>query len=97
MASPRFIVKPRSQTLKEGEEVIFECKADGVPKPKIEWIFNGKPIELAYPNPNRIVSPDQIRIENLKASDTGNYGCNASNYIGYQYKDAYVKVIGNSL
>ena len=82
--------------LVEGEEVTFECKADGVPKPKIKWIHNGQPIELAEPNSNRIVTPERITIKNLRKSDTGNYGCNATNSIGYQYEDVYVNVLGKS-
>ena len=94
LAKPRFTVKPQIQTAAEGEEVTFECKADGVPKPKIKWIHNGKPIELAEPNPDRIVTPERITIKNLRKSDTGNYGCNATNSIGYQYEDVYVNVLG---
>ena len=32
-------------------------------------------------------------ISNLQKSDTANYGCNATNSIGYVYKDVYVNVL----
>ena len=51
------------------------------------------PIEKHTQVPNRQISENQIRISNLKKSDTGNYGCNASNSLGYVYKDVYVNVL----
>ena len=93
LAKPRFIIEPEIQTAAEGEEVSFECKADGYPAPEIKWIHNGKPISEAADNPNRIVTPEKITIKNLRKIDTGNYGCNATNSIGYVYKDVYVNVL----
>jgi hypothetical protein len=71
------------------------CEAKGVPKPAIQWIYNGKPIDQAAPNPRRTVQANKIVIKRLVKSDTGNYGCNATNSIGYVYKDVYVNVLGN--
>ena len=93
LAKPRFITEPEIQTAAEGEEVSFECKADGFPAPEIKWIYNGKPIREAENNPNRFVTPEKITIRNLRKTDTGNYGCNATNDIGYVYKDVYVNVL----
>ena len=93
LAKPRFIIEPEIQTAAEDEEVSFECKADGFPAPEIKWIHNGRPISEAPDNPNRIVTPEKITIKRLKKQDTGNYGCNATNDIGYVYKDVYVNVL----
>ena len=71
----------------------FECKADGVPTPILKWIHNGRPIEETADNPNMYIEPNRIRITNLRKSDTGNYGCNATNSIGYVYKDVYINVL----
>jgi len=97
LAKPRFLIEPQIQTAAEGETVVFECKADGVPSPEIKWIHNGRPIHEAPDNANRIVTPERITIRNLKKTDTGNYGCNATNAIGYVYKDVYVNVLGSFL
>ena len=69
------------------------CEASGVPEPQINWIYNGKPITEAAANPRRRVSQNKIVIERLTKKDTGNYGCNATNSLGYVYKDVYVNVL----
>lgn len=68
-----------------------------MPKPAIQWIYNGQPIDQAPPNPRRRVQNNRIIIERIVKGDTGNYGCNATNSIGYVYKDVYVNVLGNFL
>lgn len=71
---------------------MIRCKAQGTPVPQISWIHNGKPIEQAEPNPRRQVTADTIIISDLTKKDTGNYGCNATNSVGYVYKDIYINV-----
>ena len=58
-------------------------------------MHNGKPIELANPNPRRTVTSNSITIVNLTKQDTGNYGCNASSerVDGYVYKDVFINVL----
>jgi neuronal cell adhesion molecule len=92
-ATPYFTKEPELQNAAEDETVEFVCEAKGVPEPAIKWIHNGKPIEQAPPNPRRSVYKNKIIIRNLVKSDTGNYGCNATNSIGYVYKDVYVNVL----
>lgn len=65
-----------------------------MPEPQIKWIHNGKPIEEAPPNPRRKVEANSIIIERVTKKDTGNYGCNATNSLGYVYKDVYVNILG---
>lgn len=93
VAVPYFKTEPEIQTAAEDETVEFRCEATGVPEPKIEWIHNGKPISQAPANPRRRVSGSRIIIERLTKKDTGNYGCNATNSLGYVYKDVYVNVL----
>lgn len=92
-AKPRFKVEPEIQNAAEGEEAIFECVADGYPTPTIHWIHNGKLIDPNEYYPNRLITDNKIVISNLRKSDTSNYGCNATNTIGYVYKDVYVNVL----
>ena len=92
-SKPYFTIEPEIQEAAEDEEVKFHCEASGVPEPQIEWIHNGKKISESPPNPRRTVSRNSIVITKLKKSDTGNYGCNATNALGYVYKDVYVNVL----
>lgn len=86
-------MEPERVNAAEGETAEFRCEAGGVPKPEIKWIYNGKPITEAPPNPRRNVKNNRIIIERLTKADTGNYGCNVTNSLGYVYKDVYVNVL----
>ncbi|XP_022908169.1 neuroglian isoform X2 [Onthophagus taurus] len=92
-AIPYFTEEPEFINAAEGETVAFRCAAKGLPVPEIKWIHNGKPIAQAPYNPRRKVNPNSIVIENLIKNDTGNYGCNATNSLGYVYKDVYINVL----
>lgn len=91
---PYFTVEPELVKAAEDETIEFKCEAAGEPKPEIKWIHNGKPIDEAPPNPRRKILPNKIIIQHLTKNDTGNYGCNATNSLGYVYKDVYVNVLG---
>ncbi|CAH1721316.1 neuroglian-like [Aphis gossypii] len=96
MAVPYFTVVPQIVEGAEGETAVIRCEASGNPEPTIEWIHNGRPLSEASPNPRRSVTSNSITITPLTKNDTGNYGCNATNSIGYVYKDIYVNVLGFS-
>uniref|UniRef100_U5EU82 Putative neuronal cell adhesion molecule n=1 Tax=Corethrella appendiculata TaxID=1370023 RepID=U5EU82_9DIPT len=93
LAIPYFTKEPEIINAAEDETVEFECEATGVPKPEIKWIHNGKPISEAPPNDRRIVQTNKIILKGLNKKDTGNYGCNATNSLGYVYKDVYLNVL----
>lgn len=93
LAAPYFTVEPDVFVGAEDETAEFRCQASGLPAPEIQWIHNGKPISESAANPRRKVFPDRIVIERLQKADTGNYGCNATNSIGYVYKDVYLNVL----
>lgn len=94
IAVPYFTEEPENVNAAEDETIEFRCKASGIPEPQIKWIHNGRPISEAAINVRRKVTPNSIVIQNLKKNDTGNYGCNATNSLGYVYKDVYVNVLG---
>ena len=93
LAAPYFLVEPTNFVGAEDDTAEFTCEAHGSPAPEIKWIHNGKPIDEASVNPRRQVLPNKIIIRGLQKSDTGNYGCNATNSIGYAYKDVYLNVL----
>ncbi|XP_058802233.1 neuroglian isoform X2 [Phymastichus coffea] len=93
LSVPYFTVEPEIVNAAEGETAEFRCEASGVPEPEIKWIHNGKPISESPPNENRYTKAGRIILKNLRKQDTGNYGCNATNSLGYVYKDVYVNVL----
>lgn len=92
-ATPYFTVEPEVVNAAEDEQAEFRCEATGVPEPTIKWIHNGKPIDQSPPNARRVVGTNSIVISKLSKKDTGNYGCNATNALGYVYKDVYLNVL----
>uniref|UniRef100_A0A0A9ZCK9 Neuroglian n=1 Tax=Lygus hesperus TaxID=30085 RepID=A0A0A9ZCK9_LYGHE len=93
LAAPYFTIEPEKVDAAEDETAEITCEASGDPEPQIKWIHNGLPIGDAPVNPRRKVTPNKIIIEKLTKKDTGNYGCNATNSIGYVYKDVYINVL----
>lgn len=94
IAIPYFTVVPKIVEGAEGESAVIKCEASGNPEPTIKWIHNGRPLSEASPNPRRFVTSNSITITPLTKNDTGNYGCNATNSLGYVYKDVYINVLG---
>jgi len=90
---PVFTIIPKIVEGSEGETGVIKCEASGHPQPSIKWIHNGRPLSEASPNPRRYVTSNSITITQLTKYDTGNYGCNATNSIGYVYKDVYINVL----
>ncbi|XP_050425383.1 neuroglian isoform X2 [Adelges cooleyi] len=93
MAIPFFTVTPEFVEGAEGETAVIKCEASGNPEPTIKWIHNGRPLAEAPPNSRRFVTSNTITITPLTKNDTGNYGCNATNSLGYVYKDVYINVL----
>ncbi|XP_065208502.1 neuroglian-like [Planococcus citri] len=93
LVKPHFVKKPKNFIVHEEETVKFYCQATGNPQPEIIWTHNGKPLSEAPSNPRRTISGNSIVIEGLWKNDTGNYGCNATNSVGYVYQDAFVNVL----
>ncbi|CAF0916357.1 unnamed protein product [Adineta ricciae] len=41
---PEFVKLPQSQTVKEGQNVVFDAQIDAYPQPKVTWLKDGKPL-----------------------------------------------------
>lgn len=93
LAFPYFTIEPEVQSAAVEETITLKCEASGVPEPTIKWIYNGKSIAEAPANDRRTVNTNSIIIKNIFKNDTGNYGCNATNSLGYVYKDVYLNVL----
>uniref|UniRef100_G3TUL1 Neuronal cell adhesion molecule n=1 Tax=Loxodonta africana TaxID=9785 RepID=G3TUL1_LOXAF len=92
-AAPYWIMAPRNLVLSPGEDGSLICRPNGNPKPKISWLTNGVPIEIASDDPSRKIDGDTIIFSNVQERSSAVYQCNASNEYGYLLANAFVNVL----
>lgn len=90
---PYFTVEPKFINGTENDTVMIKCEAHGRPKPEIKWTFNGQSIDQSLSSLHRKIEINSVTIESLRKNDSGNYGCNATNSVGYIYKDVYLQIV----
>ncbi|VDP65418.1 unnamed protein product [Echinostoma caproni] len=74
-------------TFKDGGSLVVTCLAEGVPQPKISWLFNKVPITISGVDQSRItVHEDDLEsrliIQPANEKDAGQYTCVATNSAG---------------
>ncbi|XP_039197052.1 neurofascin isoform X10 [Crotalus tigris] len=92
-ASPYWLDEPENLILAPGEDGRLLCRANGNPKPSIQWLVNGELLESSAPNPSREVTGDTIMFRDIQSGSSGVYQCNASNEHGYLLANAFVSVL----
>ncbi|XP_038018132.1 neurofascin isoform X14 [Motacilla alba alba] len=92
-AAPYWLDEPENLILAPGEDGRLVCRANGNPKPSIQWLVNGEPIEASPPNPSREVAGDTIVFRDTQIGSSAVYQCNASNEHGYLLANAFVSVL----
>ncbi|XP_006161198.1 neuronal cell adhesion molecule isoform X5 [Tupaia chinensis] len=92
-AAPYWIMAPQNLVLSPGEDGSLICRANGNPKPRISWLTNGVPIEIAPDDPSRKIDGDTIIFSNVQERSSAVYQCNASNEYGYLLANAFVNVL----
>ncbi|XP_075803425.1 neuronal cell adhesion molecule isoform X22 [Microtus pennsylvanicus] len=92
-AAPYWIAAPQNLVLSPGENGTLICRANGNPKPRIAWLTNGVPIEIAPEDPSRKIDGDTIIFSNVQERLSAVYQCNASNEYGYLLANAFVNVL----
>ncbi|XP_072340456.1 neuronal cell adhesion molecule a isoform X16 [Scyliorhinus torazame] len=95
-AAPYWISEPKNLILAPGEDGTLICRANGNPKPAIQWLVNGFPIERAPSDISRKHMDDTIRFTKVQASSSAVYQCNASNEHGYLLANAFVNVLAET-
>ena len=75
---------PREDTVRQGENAIISCKAQGYPLPKISWMHNDRIVIENHPDyfvSQSIIDANTMVISNLRifsvtaAAGTGNVTC----------------------
>uniref|UniRef100_H3CKU0 Neural cell adhesion molecule L1 n=1 Tax=Tetraodon nigroviridis TaxID=99883 RepID=H3CKU0_TETNG len=92
-AAPYWLDKPTNLVLAPNENGRLVCRANGNPKPNIQWLINGQPIESSPQNPSRDVLGDTIIFRSVQMGSSAVYQCNASNQYGYLLSNAFVSVL----
>ena len=57
----------------QGEQLVLNCQSDGGPQLEYAWVFEG----------NEIANTPTLTIDNVNASNGGDYTCNVTNDAGY--------------
>lgn len=78
---PQITVKPQSQTLKEDDKAILNCKATSKPPSKISWLKGGDPIK--QDGRVSVLANGSIVINKLVPQDSGKYRCSADHDGGW--------------
>uniref|UniRef100_A0A8C6T3N3 Contactin 3b n=1 Tax=Neogobius melanostomus TaxID=47308 RepID=A0A8C6T3N3_9GOBI len=91
-AKPHWLQTIDDTALSIEENLFWECKASGKPKPSYSWLRNGQPL----------TAEDRLQIENgalsvaaLNLSDSGMYQCVAENKHGIIYSSAQLMVLAS--
>ncbi|XP_031224579.1 myomesin-1 isoform X2 [Mastomys coucha] len=93
--APEFIIKPRSHTVWEKENVKLHCSVAGWPEPRLTWYKNQVPINV-HANPGKYIIESRYGMHTLEISkcdfeDTAQYRASAMNVQGEV--SAYASVV----
>uniref|UniRef100_H0VM87 Myomesin-1 n=1 Tax=Cavia porcellus TaxID=10141 RepID=H0VM87_CAVPO len=93
--APEFIIKPRSHTVWEKENVILHCSVVGWPEPRLTWYKNQVPINV-HASPGKYIIGSRYGIHTLEITecdfeDTAQYRASAMNVQGEL--SAYASVV----
>ncbi|XP_016104092.1 neurofascin-like [Sinocyclocheilus grahami] len=90
---PFWAEKPESLVLSRDDSGSIVCRADGIPRPQMQWLVNGEPISDAPKSPGRQVSGDTLMFRAVVPDSAAVFQCNASNQYGYIMANAFLAVM----
>lgn len=93
--APEFVIKPRSHTVWEKENVKLHCSVAGWPEPRVTWYKNQVPINV-HANPGKYIIESRYGMHTLEINacdfeDTAQYRASAMNVKGEL--SAYASVV----
>ncbi|TRY84731.1 hypothetical protein DNTS_027427 [Danionella cerebrum] len=90
---PFWLERPESLVLARDDSGSITCTADGIPRPRIQWLVNGEPIGDAPARLDRQVSGDTLFFKAVVPDSAAVFQCNASNPYGYIMANAFLAVM----
>uniref|UniRef100_A0A8C5WLD1 Ig-like domain-containing protein n=1 Tax=Leptobrachium leishanense TaxID=445787 RepID=A0A8C5WLD1_9ANUR len=92
--APSFVYQPKSQTVNEGQDVVFKCEITGDPSPEVEWFKDNVLISVSsHIKVSRSKNVYTLEIQSAKERDTGKYTVSAKNYHGQSSATASLNVL----
>ncbi|KAI4888209.1 hypothetical protein NFI96_002798 [Prochilodus magdalenae] len=91
-AKPHWLQTMTDTALSIEENLFWECKASGKPKPSYSWLRNGEPL---MSESRVLIENGALTISSLTLSDGGMYQCVAENKHGIVYASAELKVLAS--
>ena len=91
---PTFLLKPEDKVIHDYQDVETKIKVTGVPRPTVQWLRNGKPIDTSIIEPKTQTAKNRINtigdaqiasdfyLTHFCPEDADNYSCVASNIAG---------------
>ncbi|KAJ9586071.1 hypothetical protein L9F63_020268, partial [Diploptera punctata] len=93
--APRMVIAPYDMEAPRGSTIEIPCKAEGNPRPTIDWSKDGEPLSLS--RRHRVSSFGSLYISNISTEDTGTYECSAVNSNGRSKAHGYLTVKDETL
>ncbi|XP_039241314.1 contactin-5 isoform X3 [Pipra filicauda] len=101
---PHWVEKLNDTQLDSGDQLRWECKATGKPRPTYRWLKNGIPLwPQVHLDTGDKESPSRIEMVNgvlmihgVNLSDAGMYQCLAENKYGTIYASAELKILASA-
>ncbi|XP_060809153.1 hemolin [Amyelois transitella] len=89
VGAPKFTKKPEKiTTVKQGDDITIPCEVSGLPAPKLTYTYSAEPLKSA-----RVTAANGFSIKKIEKTDSGYYGCNATNEYGSAYYETLVNVV----
>ncbi|XP_054020520.1 contactin-5 isoform X2 [Dryobates pubescens] len=90
---PQWVEKLNDTQLDSGDQLRWECKATGKPRPTYHWLKNGVPL---WPQTRIEMVNGVLMIRSVNVSDAGMYQCLAENKYGTIYASAELKILASA-